>query len=54
MIKLTDHMMLKKKEDQGVDASVLHRRGSKIIMGGKRREGPGRDREGEGEKGGQD
>jgi hypothetical protein len=29
MIQLTDHMTLKKKEDQRVDASVLLRRGIK-------------------------
>jgi hypothetical protein len=32
-IKYTDHMKLKKKEDQSVDASVLLRRGNKILMG---------------------
>ena len=31
MIQLTDHMKLKRKEDQRVDASVLLRRGNKII-----------------------
>jgi len=31
MIQPTDHMELRKKEDQGVDASVLHRVGSKMI-----------------------
>jgi hypothetical protein len=31
-IHLTDHTMLKKKEDQSVDASVLLRRGNKVIM----------------------
>jgi hypothetical protein len=30
----TDHMKLKKKEDQSVDVSVLLRRGNKILMGG--------------------
>ena len=39
-------MKLKKKEDQSVGASVLLRRGNKIITGGRGREGPGR-REGE-------
>lgn len=35
-IQLTDHMMLKKKEDKSVDdAYVLFRRG-KMIMGGRR------------------
>jgi hypothetical protein len=44
MIQLTDHMMLKKKEDQCVDASVLLRRGNKIITGCRGREGSGRNR----------
>jgi hypothetical protein len=39
-------MRFKKKEDQSVDASVLLRRGNKIIMGGRRREGVGGIREG--------
>jgi hypothetical protein len=30
----TDHMKLKKKEDQSVDASVLLRRGNTISTGG--------------------
>jgi hypothetical protein len=33
-IQFTDHMKLKEKEDQGVDTSVLLRRGNKIPMGG--------------------
>jgi hypothetical protein len=33
MIQLKDHMVLKKKEDQSVDASVLLRRGDEIITG---------------------
>ena len=41
MIQLTDHMKLKKKKDQCVDASILHRKGNKIIMGGRGRNGPG-------------
>jgi len=32
-------MKLKKKEEQSVDASVLLRRGKKIIMGGRGKEG---------------
>jgi hypothetical protein len=32
-------MELKKKEDQSVDASILHRRGIKLITGGRGREG---------------
>ena len=30
-IQFTDYMKLKKKEDQSVHASVLHRRGNKIL-----------------------
>ena len=33
-MQLTDHMKLKKKEDQSVDTSVLLRRGSTILMKG--------------------
>ena len=33
-IQFTDHMKPKKKEDQNVDASVLLRRGNKILTGG--------------------
>jgi hypothetical protein len=33
-IQFTDHMKLKKKEDQNVDASVLFRRVNKILTGG--------------------
>jgi hypothetical protein len=44
MIQLTNHMELKKKEDQSVDASILHRTGNKTITGSRGREGPGRDR----------
>jgi len=32
-ISFTDHVRLKKKEDQNVNASVLLRRGNKILMG---------------------
>ena len=35
MILLTDHMKLKRNEDQRVDASVLLRRGNKIIKGSR-------------------
>ena len=37
-IQFIDHMKLKKKEDQSVDASVLLRRGNKIITGSRRME----------------
>jgi hypothetical protein len=47
-------MILKKKEDQSVDASVLLRRGNKIIMVGRGWEGLGRKRGGAEEKRGQD
>lgn len=33
-IQSTEHRKLKKKEDQNVDASVLLRRGNKILTGG--------------------
>jgi hypothetical protein len=33
-IQLTDHMKLKNKEDKSVDATVLLRRGNKILTGG--------------------
>jgi hypothetical protein len=42
-----DHMKLKRKEDQRVDASVLLRRGNKIIKGSRGWEGLGRKRSGE-------
>ena len=32
-IQLTDHMKLKKKEDQSMDATVILRRGNNIPMG---------------------
>ena len=32
-IQFTDHMRLKKKEDQSMEASVLLRKGKKILMG---------------------
>jgi len=44
-------MKLKKEEDQSVDASVLLRRGNKIIMEGRGRERPGRERGGGGKRG---
>jgi hypothetical protein len=47
-----DHMKPKKKKDQRVDASVILRRGNKIIKGSKGWEGFGRKRRGGGEKGG--
>ena len=47
-IKPTNHVKLKKKEDQIVGASILHIRGNKIIPGGRGREGPGRERGGDG------
>jgi hypothetical protein len=42
-------LQLKKKEDQSVDASILHRREKKIATGGRGRAEPGRKR-GEGGK----
>jgi hypothetical protein len=49
MIQLMDHMKLKRKEEQRVDASVLLRRGNKIIKG-RGWEGLGKKR-GEGREG---
>jgi hypothetical protein len=43
-------MELKKKEDQSVDASILHRRGNKIITRGREKEGPGKEKGGGGKK----
>ena len=37
-IQFTDHMKLKKKEGQSVDASFLLRRGNKILTGGNARQ----------------
>ena len=47
-IQLTDYMKLKRKEDQRVDASVLLRRGNKIIKGSRGWEGLWRKRRGVG------
>jgi hypothetical protein len=44
-------MERKKKEDQSLHVSILHRRGNKIITGGRGREGGSwRKREGRGKK----
>jgi hypothetical protein len=40
-------MEFKKKENQNVDASILHRMGNKTIIGGNRKEGSGSVVEGE-------
>jgi hypothetical protein len=53
MIQLTDHMKLKRKEDQRVDASVLLRRGKNIIKGSRGWEGLWRKKGGRGGKEGQ-
>jgi hypothetical protein len=34
MTQPTDQMELRRKENQGMDASVLHYRGNRIILGG--------------------
>ena len=44
MIQLTSHMKPKKKEDQIVDATVLLRKGKKLILGGNTWTKNGRDR----------
>ena len=43
-------MELKKRENQSVYASILHRRANKIITGDRGKEGPGKERGGEGKK----
>jgi hypothetical protein len=43
-------MQLKKKGEQSVDVSVLHRTGNKIITGGREMEGLGREGERRGGK----
>ena len=45
-------MKLKKNEEKSVDASFPLRRENKIIMGGRGREGPGRERVEKGKRGG--
>jgi hypothetical protein len=44
MIQLKDHIKLKKKEDQIVEASVLFRKGNIIITGGRGWKGFGRNK----------
>jgi hypothetical protein len=51
MIQSTDHKELNKKKSPSEDASIPLRRGKKIIMGGREREGPGRRVKGEGQRG---
>jgi hypothetical protein len=41
MLQLTDQKKLNKKEGQSDDVLLLLRRGNKIVMGGRVREGPG-------------
>jgi hypothetical protein len=51
-IQFTDHMKLKNKEDQNVNASsVILRRGNKILTGGRGWEGLGRKKGGRGKMG---
>jgi hypothetical protein len=52
-IQFMNHMKLKRKEDQRVDASVLRRRRNNIIKGSRGWEGLGRKKGGQGEKEGQ-
>jgi hypothetical protein len=54
MIKLTDHIELKKKEDQSVDASAIFKRGNNIIQRGRCWEGLVGRNEAEGERDEQD
>jgi hypothetical protein len=46
-IQLTDHMKLKRKEDQSMDTSVLCSMGNKIIKESRGWEGLGKKRRGE-------
>jgi hypothetical protein len=50
MLQLTDHMKLKRKEDQRMYTLVLFRRGNNIIKGSRHWEGLRRKRIGGGEK----
>jgi hypothetical protein len=52
MMQLTDHVKLKKKKDQSVDAPILLRRGNKIITGCRGKKGPWKERGGRGKGGG--
>jgi hypothetical protein len=54
MIHLTKCVKFNKKEDPSEDASIPLRRGNKIIMGFRGREGPLYKKGGGGERGGQD
>jgi hypothetical protein len=45
-------MKLNKKKDQSGNFQILHRRGNKIITGGRGREGAGEEKRGKGKKGG--
>jgi len=54
MIQPTNHIELKKKEDQSVDSSFLHRTGNKIITEGSEMEDPGSERGGWGKEERQD
>jgi hypothetical protein len=49
MIQLANHIKLKRKEEERVDASVLLRRGNKIIKG-RRWEELGRKKRGSGKR----
>jgi hypothetical protein len=48
MIQLTDHVKLKRKKDQSVDALVLLRMGNKTVKRSRWWEGFGRKRRGNG------
>ena len=50
----TDHLELRKKEDHGMNSSILYRGGNRMIMGGVERIGPGREGERRGRKRRQD
>ena len=50
--QLTNHMKLNKKEGPSVYTSIPLRKGNKIVIGGRGREGPGWERERRRKRGG--
>ena len=50
MIQPTDHMECRRKEDEGVDDSILHGGGNKMIVGDGRGEGQEREKGGGGNR----
>jgi hypothetical protein len=52
MIQPTGHMEFRRKEDQGVDTSVLHKEGHRMMVGGGGRGTREEERRERGERGG--